>query len=145
MAGTEPRHYEDGAAGEVAETEDRQSTHNLQPPTPEPKTENRKPTAAPFWIAEGSIGSERLWALVVERLSERGIVRPADVLNYLAPAVLLSRTGERTFRVGVPHDLARQRIEHKWRGDLEAALRDVLGGSGWELEVQVTGERRRSA
>lgn len=76
-------------------------------------------------------------------IARQGIVRPSEVIDYLEPAMLLGRVGSRGFRVGVPHDLARQRIERKWQLDITDALGQVLGGSGWEIEVEVTGEHRR--
>jgi hypothetical protein len=105
-----------------------------------PNTEHQ----TPFWIEEARIGSERLWSAVVDQIERSGSARPAEVIDYLEPAVLLGRVGSRGFRIGVPHDLARQRIERKWRLDITEALGQVLGGSGWEIEVQVTGEHRKA-
>lgn len=109
---------------------------------PIPNTEH--PTRTPFWIDEARIGSERLWAAVIEQIARSGMARPAEVIDYLEPAVLLGRVGSRGFRIGVPHDLARQRIERKWGLDITEALGQVLGGSGWEIAVEVTGEHRKT-
>ncbi len=103
------------------------TTSNLQPATP-----------SPFWIDEAGIGSGQLWAALVEVLQRRGVVRAAEVQDYLKSAQLLERNGSRGFRLGVAHDLARQRIERKWRADLEDALAEILGGSGWDLEIRVS-------
>jgi len=91
-----------------------------------------------FWIDEAGIGSGQLWEALVDVLEQRGLVRSAEVHDYLKPAHLLGRSGSRGFRLGVAHDLARQRIERKWRADLEDALAEVLGGSGWDLEIRVS-------
>jgi hypothetical protein len=95
-------------------------------------TENR-----PFWVAEAGIGSVQLWAAVVDLVAQRGDARPAEIHDYLKPAVLLERIGPAALRLGVPHDLARQRIERRWRTALEDAFAQLLGGAGWELEIEV--------
>jgi hypothetical protein len=96
------------------------------------QTENR-----PFWVAEAGIGSVQLWAAVVDLIAQQGAARPAEIHDYLKPAVLLERTGPAALRLGVPHDLARQRIERRWRPALEDALAQLLGGVGWDLEIEV--------
>jgi hypothetical protein len=100
----------------------------------------------PFWVAEAGIGSVQLWAAVVDMIAQQGSARPAEIHDYLKPAVLLERTGPAALRLGVPHDLARQRIERRWRTALEDAVAQLLGGAGWELEIEVmAAPDRRSA
>jgi hypothetical protein len=101
--------------------------------------------AHPFWVAEAGIGSVQLWAAVVDLVARDGAVRPAEIHDYLKPAVLLERTGESSLRLGVPHELARQRIEHRWRGNLEDALARLIGGAGWELDIQVMSDGSRKS
>jgi hypothetical protein len=101
--------------------------------------------AHPFWVAEAGIGSVQLWAAVVDLVARDGSVRPAEIHDYLKPAVLLERTGESSLRLGVPHELARQRIEHRWRGKLEDALARLIGGAGWELDIQVMSDGSRKS
>jgi hypothetical protein len=109
--------------------------------TDDDQTENH-----PFWVAEAGIGSVQLWAAVVDLIAQRGAARPAEIHDYLKPAVLLERTGPAALRLGVPHDLARQRIERRWRTALEDALAQLLGGANWELEIEVmAAPDRRSA
>lgn len=100
----------------------------------------------PFWIAEAGMGSTQLWAAVVDLVAQEGAMRPSEIHDYLRPAILLERTGVSSLRLGVAHELARQRIEHRWRSHLEAAIARLIGGVGWELDVQVIGETaQRSA
>ena len=100
--------------------------------------------AGPFWIAEAGIGSVQLWSAVVEIIARDGAVRPAEIHDYLKPAVLLERSGESTLRLGVAHELARQRIEHRWRANLEEALARLIG-AGWVLDIQVMGDAARKS
>jgi hypothetical protein len=102
-------------------------------------------SAHPFWVAEAGIGSVQLWAAVVDLVARDGSVRPAEIHDYLKPAVLLERTGESSLRLGVTHELARQRIEHRWRGNLEDALARLIGGAGWELDIQVMSDGSRKS
>lgn len=95
-----------------------------------------------LWFDEAGIGSDRLWAAVVEQVERQGLVRANEVHDYLRSAMFVGRIGERGLRLGVRHPIARQKIERKWRPDLEDALALVLGGSGWELEVEVISERQ---
>jgi hypothetical protein len=102
--------------------------------------------AHPFWIAEAGIGSAQLWAAVIDLVAQEGAMRPSEIHDYLKPAVLLERTGATSLRLGVAHELARQRIEHRWRTALEDAIARLVGGAGWELDIQVIGEAgQRSA
>jgi hypothetical protein len=119
-------------------TETPAKTRNPIPETRNPIANLQPATPPPFWIDEAGIGSGQLWAALVEVLQRRGVVRAAEVQDYLKSAQLLGRTGSRGFRLGVAHDLARQRIERKWRADLEDALAELLGGSGWDLEIRVS-------
>ena len=121
----------------------RSSDHNLEVPNasrPDNIADESSddPADGPFWIDEAGIGSGQLWAALVDVLERRGLARSAEVHDYLKSAQLLGRSGSRGFRLGVAHDLARQRIERKWRADLEDALAEVLGGSGWDLEIRVS-------
>ena len=102
-------------------------------------------TDHPFWIAEAGIGSAQLWAAVVELMSQRGLARPAEIHDYLKPAVLVERTGPASLRLGVAHELARQCIERRWRSSLEDVLGHLLGGEGWELDIQILGEGSRKS
>ena len=100
----------------------------------------------PFWIEEAGLSSNSLWNAVVEVLSQSGEIRPADIQDFLKPAVLLERSGQRTLRLGVTHDVAKQRIQRRWQGTLEAAVGELLGGAEWELTIEVIGSAsRRSA
>jgi hypothetical protein len=111
-----------------------------------PATDTDLTEGKPFWVAEAGIGSVQLWAAVVDLVAQQGAARPAEIHDYLKPAVLLERTGPAALRLGVPHDLARQRIERRWRAALEDALAQLVGGANWELEIEVmAAPDRRSA
>jgi hypothetical protein len=99
----------------------------------------------PFWVAEASIGSAQLWAAVIDLVAQQGAARPAEIHDYLKPAILVERIGPAALRLGVPHELARQRIERRWRVALEDALAQLLGGPQWELDIQVIGEAARKS
>jgi len=113
------------------------------------ETIDRKEIAAgearPFWVAEAGIGSAQLWTAVIDLIAQQGALRPAEIHDYLKPAVLVERIGPAAFRLGVPHELARQRIERRWRVALEDALAQLLGGPQWELEIDVIGEAARKS
>ena len=64
-------------------------------------------------------------------LAPQGFSLATDVAEWLV------RQGT-PFRVA--HELARQRIEHRWRTALEDAIARLVGGAGWELDIQVIGE-----
>jgi hypothetical protein len=98
-----------------------------------------------FWFAEAGIGSTQLWAAVIDLIAQRGAARPAEIHDYLKPAILVERIGATALRLGVPHELARQRIERRWRIALEDALAQLLGGANWELEIEVIGEAARKS
>jgi hypothetical protein len=99
----------------------------------------------PFWVDEAGLGSESLWAAVVDLVEQSGAIRPAEVHDYLKPAVLLGRSGGTALRLGVAHELARQRIERRWRTNLEDALGRLLGGANWELEIEVHPHHHRKS
>jgi hypothetical protein len=101
--------------------------------------------SGPFWVAEAGMGSAQLWAAVVDLVSQQGEIRGGEVHDYLKPAVLLERTGATSLRLGVAHELARQRIDRRWRTSLEDALGRLLGGTGWELDVEVIGGASRKS
>jgi hypothetical protein len=112
----------------------------------EAASDERATTAGePFWIDEAGLGSESLWAAVVDLVEQSGVIRPAEVHDYLKPAVLLGRSGEATLRLGVAHELARQRIERRWRTSLEDAIARLLGSANWELDIEVLAEPHRKS
>ena len=100
--------------------------------------EERRPTAiTPFWVAEAGLRSGELWQALLELVVEQGWIRQRDVTDYLTRAVLRERLDARTFRLVVEDETSRLQIERGWRIDLEEALERLLGGSGWQLLVEV--------
>jgi hypothetical protein len=117
-----------------------------------PNTENRSPTPhAPhptpsnrFWVEEGQISSTLLWETLVADLAERGVGRRADLEMYLRPSRFAGRSGERGFLLETPNQPARRRIELHWLTELERALAQLLGGTGWQIELTTREEMRHA-
>jgi hypothetical protein len=141
------RWLRDGLPAEVAGSDERRSTpiENPAPVEAIDRNEIAPNEVRPFWVAEAGIGSAQLWAAVIDLIAQRGAARPAEIHDYLKPAVLVERIGPAALRLGVPHELARQRIERRWRTALEDALAQLLGGLGWDLEIEVIGEAARKS
>jgi hypothetical protein len=141
------RWLRDGLPAEVAGSDERRSTpiENPAPVEAIDRNEIAPNEVRPFWVAEAGIGSAQLWAAVIDLIAQQGALRPAEIHDYLKPAVLVERIGPAALRLGVPHELARQRIERRWRTALEDALAQLLGGPQWELEIDVIGEAARKS
>jgi hypothetical protein len=141
------RWLRDGLPAELAGSDERGSTpiENQAPVEAIARDEVATDEVKPFWVAEAGIGSAQLWAAVIDLIAQQGAARPAEIHDYLKPAILVERIGPAALRLGVPHELARQRIERRWRAALEDALAQLLGGSQWELDIQVIGEAARKS
>jgi len=141
------RWLRDGLPAELTGSDESGSTpiESLAPVVTVDRDETDPGEMRPFWVAEAGIGSAQLWAAVIDLIAQQGAARPAEIHDYLKPAVLVERTGPAALRLGVPHELARQRIERRWRTALEDALAQLLGGPQWELQIQVIGEAARKS
>jgi hypothetical protein len=141
------RWLREGLPAELAGSEEGESAQ-IESPAPVETTlreETDRDEVRPFWVAEAGIGSAQLWAAVIDLIAQQGAARPAEIHDYLKPAILVERIGPAALRLGVPHELARQRIERRWRTVLEDALAQLIGGSQWELDIQVIGEAARKS
>lgn len=141
------RWLRDGLPAELAGSDERGSTpiENQAPVEAIARDEVATDEVKPFWVAEAGIGSAQLWAAVIDLIAQQGAARPAEIHDYLKPAILVERIGPAALRLGVPHELARQRIERRWRTALEDVLAQLLGGLQWELDIQVIGEAARKS
>jgi len=103
-----------------------------------------------FTIERCGMTNRQVWALALNDLREGGVISRADVDAWLRDAVVLEvgeRNGRPYVRLGVPHVLAKRRIDDRFQTPVVQGLARMLGiGGGLELEVSLIrdwlGERR---
>ena len=108
---------------------------------------DRRPVAAMtlgampvFTIERCGMTNRQVWALVLNDLREAGTVARADVDAWLRDAVVLAVDGRGSsvsVRLGVPHVLAKRRIEGRLQAPVRHGLARMLG-AGERLELQIS-------
>jgi len=99
-----------------------------------------------FTIERCGMTNRQIWALALDDLREGGVISRADVDAWLRNAVVLEvqvddRAGKPYVRLGVPHVLAKRRIEGRFQTPIVQGLARMLGiGGGLELEVSLIRE-----
>jgi hypothetical protein len=89
--------------------------------------------APEFTIEACGMTNRQLWSAVQAELQASGRVGVAEIATWLREAVVLEVT-EEAVTLGVPHDLARRRVDGRHRGAIRGALERV-SGLRFELEV----------
>jgi hypothetical protein len=89
--------------------------------------------APEFTIETCGMTNRQLWSAVQAELQASGRVGVAEIATWLREAVVLEVT-EEAVTLGVPHDLARRRVDGRHRGAIRGALERV-SGLRFELEV----------
>jgi hypothetical protein len=103
-------------------------------PEPGPGEVGAEPFVAPvFTIEHCGMTNRQLWSAVLAELQAAGRVGVADVATWLRDAAILE-AGETDVVLGVPHDLARRRVEARFAGMIGGAIERV---SGVRVDVQV--------
>ncbi len=93
-----------------------------------------EPFVAPVFAIEAcGMTNRQLWSAVLAEVQANGRIGGAEVATWLREAAIVAVTGE-TVTLGVPHDLARRRVDGRHSGAIRGALERV-SGLRFELEV----------
>ena len=86
------RWLRDGLPAELSGSDESGSTpiESLAPVETIDRDEADPGEVRPFWVAEAGIGSAQLWAAVIDLIAQQGAARPAEIHDYLKPAVLVN-------------------------------------------------------
>lgn len=93
-----------------------------------------------FTIERCGMTNRQVWALVLNDLREDGAIARADVDAWLRDAVVLAADdrGDRvSVRLGVPHVLAKRRIEGRLQAPVRQGIARMLGSDG-DLELEIS-------
>ncbi len=93
-----------------------------------------------FTIKRCGMTNRQVWALVLNDLREGGVIARADVDAWLRDAVVLAVDdcgSSVSVRLGVPHVLARRRIEGRLQAPVRQGVARMLGVDG-DLELEIS-------